>query len=67
KYYQASLILKSAQDGIIVDYQSVQESPTHPVQHEAAHYLLYILQQAALCLTAITDLFFAVGIVREVQ
>lgn len=25
--------------------------------------LLYILQQAVLCLTAITDLFFSVGIV----
>ncbi|MGJ2514237.1 YfdX family protein, partial [Salmonella enterica subsp. enterica serovar Paratyphi A] len=26
-----------AQDGIVVDSQSVQESPTHPVQHDAAH------------------------------
>ncbi|HHP2954471.1 TPA: YfdX family protein, partial [Salmonella enterica subsp. enterica serovar Paratyphi A] len=24
-------------DGIVVDSQSVQESPTHPVQHDAAH------------------------------
>ncbi|EJG2898438.1 YfdX family protein [Salmonella enterica subsp. enterica serovar Kentucky] len=37
KYYQAGLILKSAQDGIVVDSQSVQESPTHSVQHDAAH------------------------------
>lgn len=37
KYYQAGLILKSAQDGIIVDSQSVRESPTTPVQHDAAH------------------------------
>lgn len=38
KYYQAGLLLKSAQDGIVVDSQSVQESPTHSVQHDAAHY-----------------------------
>lgn len=37
KYYQAGLLLKSAQDGIVVDSQSVQESPTPPVQHDAAH------------------------------
>lgn len=37
KYYQAGLLLKSAQDGIVVDSQSVQESPTAPVQHDAAH------------------------------
>lgn len=37
KYYQAGLLLKSAQDGIVVDSQSVQESPTHSVQHDAAH------------------------------
>ncbi|EME8538027.1 YfdX family protein [Salmonella enterica] len=37
KYYQAGLILKSAQDGIIVDSQSVRESPTPPMQHDAAH------------------------------
>ncbi|ECH2744100.1 YfdX family protein, partial [Salmonella enterica subsp. enterica serovar Schwarzengrund] len=37
KYYQAGLILKSAQDGIIVDSQSVQELPTAPVQHDSAH------------------------------
>lgn len=30
KYYQAGLLLKSAQDGIVVDSQSVQESPTPP-------------------------------------
>ncbi|MDI8799855.1 hypothetical protein MJM59_29760, partial [Salmonella enterica subsp. enterica serovar Montevideo] len=29
--------LKSAQDGIIVDSQSVQELPTAPVQHDSAH------------------------------
>ncbi|MBF3336522.1 YfdX family protein [Leptospira interrogans serovar Pomona] len=34
---QAGLLLKSAQDGIVVDAQSVQESPTHSVQHDAAH------------------------------
>ncbi|MBC7066006.1 YfdX family protein, partial [Salmonella enterica subsp. enterica serovar Enteritidis] len=37
KYYQESLVLKSAQDGIVVDSQSVQESPTHSVQHGAEH------------------------------
>lgn len=37
KYYQAGLLLKSAQDGIVVDSQSVQVSPTHSVQHDAAH------------------------------
>lgn len=30
KYYQAGLILKSAQDGVIVDSQSIQESPPPP-------------------------------------
>lgn len=66
KYYQAGLILKSAQDGIVVDSQSVQESPTHlcsTTPRINIPSLLYTLQQAALCLTAITSLFFAVGIV----
>lgn len=37
KYYQAGLILKSAQDGIIVDSQSVQELPTAPCSCDSAH------------------------------
>ncbi|HAF1392061.1 TPA: YfdX family protein, partial [Salmonella enterica] len=37
KYYQAGLLLKSAQDGVIVDSQSVQESPEHPKQSNATH------------------------------
>ncbi|EBS5581309.1 hypothetical protein DPU24_27595 [Salmonella enterica subsp. enterica serovar Oranienburg] len=37
KYYQASLMLKSAQDNVIVDSQSVQESPAQPVKNNTAH------------------------------
>ncbi|EGB0328593.1 TPA: YfdX family protein [Salmonella enterica subsp. enterica serovar Welikade] len=37
KYYQASLMLKSAQDSVIVDSQSVQESPAQPVKSSTAH------------------------------
>ncbi|EDQ3858071.1 YfdX family protein [Salmonella enterica subsp. diarizonae] len=37
KYYQASLMLKSAQDSVIVDSQSVQESSAQPVKNNTAH------------------------------
>ncbi|HAK5294574.1 TPA: YfdX family protein [Salmonella enterica] len=37
KYYQASLMLKSARDSVIVDSQSVQESPAQPVKSSTAH------------------------------
>lgn len=37
KYYQAGLMLKSAQDSVIVDSQSVQESPAQPVQNNTSH------------------------------
>lgn len=33
KYYQAGMMLKSAQDGVIVDSQSVTESPAQPAQN----------------------------------
>ncbi|EBP3056817.1 YfdX family protein [Salmonella enterica subsp. enterica serovar Reading] len=37
KYYQASLMLKSARDSVIGDSQSVQESPAQPVKSNTAH------------------------------
>lgn len=33
KFYQAGLMLKSSQDSIIVDSQSVSESPAQPIAH----------------------------------